>query len=315
VSALVAFLIAARAMHGPLNNTATQLLEIERNMASIERIRELLRTVPDLADRPDAVPFTGPVRSLRFENVTFRYPGTSDGVQGIDFEVRAGERLGVVGPSGSGKTTLVSLVARFYDPSAGRLVLNDRDLRDYRLADLYRHLAIVTQQPFVFETTVRENIRYGRPGASDEEVEEAARLAEIHDEIEALPQGYATELGAGGRGLSGGQMQRLNIARALLKNAPILILDEATSSIDSIAETRLQAAVARLLEGRTTFEIAHRLSTLRGVDRILVLDGGRLVGIGTHDELLVTCQLYRALSASQFRKESTVVPGPGLGVG
>jgi ABC-type multidrug transport system fused ATPase/permease subunit len=312
MSSLVAFLIAARAKHGPLNNTATQLLEIERNMASIERIRELLRTSPGLADRDDAVPFTGPVRSIRFENVTFHYPDSSDGVHGIDLEVHAGERIGVVGPSGSGKTTLASLVARFYDPSDGRVLLNDRDLRDYRLADHLRHLAVVTQQPFVFETTVRENIRYGRPGASDADVEEAARLAEIHDEIATLPLGYETELGAGGRGLSGGQMQRLNIARALLKNAPILILDEATSSIDSIAETRLQAAVARLLEGRTTFEIAHRLSTLRSVDRIIVLDRGRLAGIGTHEELLATCPLYRALSASQAWEESSDAPSPGL---
>ena len=184
--------------------------------------------VPEVRDRPDAIPFAGPVESVRFEDVSFRYGSGSLVLDGLSIKVEAGQRVGIVGPSGAGKTTVISLVARFYDPVGGRVLLNGRDLRDYRLADVYRHVAIVTQDPFVFSATVRENIRYGSPGATDNLVEAAARAADVHEDIVALADGYDTVLGVGGRLLSGGQMQRLNIARALLKNAPLLVLDEAT---------------------------------------------------------------------------------------
>src|SRR5262249_55969497 len=197
----------------------------------------------------------------------------------------AGETIGVAGPSGSGKTTLLSLVARFYDPSVGAVRFDGRDVREFRLRDVYRQLAIVTQEPFLFAASVRENIRCGRPDASDAEVEDAAHVAEIHEEILALPLGYDTALGVGGRILSGGQAQRINVARAILKNAPILLLDEATSSLDSIAEEKVQRAIDKLMAGRTSFIVAHRLSTLRHADRILVLDQGKCVGLGAHDEL------------------------------
>jgi subfamily B ATP-binding cassette protein MsbA len=295
VPELVAVLVAIRAVHGPLNNWFGHFMEIQRNWASFERLRELLQTEPDVRDRPDAVAFTGPIESIRFENVSFAYGSEPHVLRGVSFEIRAGQHVGVVGPSGAGKTTLMSLLARFYDPVAGRILLNGRDLRDYRLADVHRHLALVTQDPFVFGTTVRENIRYGSAAASVADVERVAAAAEIHEDILRLPEGYETVLGVGGRLLSAGQIQRLNVARALLKDASLVILDEATSNLDSLSETKLQLALERLMAGRTTFTIAHRLSTLRNADLILVLDQGRCVGLAPHEELLETCRLYRDL--------------------
>ena len=296
---LVAFLVAMRAMHSPLSNAFSQFLEVQRNWASVERVRGLLATEPEIRDRPDAVPLTPPIRSLRFDRVSFGYRDGSPTLQDVSLEVKAGQRVGIVGPSGAGKTTLVSLIARFYDPTSGRVLLNERDLREYRLADLYRQMAIVTQDAFVFGASARDNIRYGSPGATDAEVEAAARAADIHGDLAALPQGYDTVLGVGGRLLSGGQVQRLSVARALLKNAPLLILDEATSSLDSISEVKVQAALELLMKGRTTIVIAHRLSTLRNADVIVVLDGGRAVGFGSHETLLRDCELYRQLWETQ----------------
>ena len=296
---LVAFLVAMRAMHSPLSQAYSQFLEVQRSWASVEKVRGLLATEPELRDRPDAVPLTPPIRSLRFDRVSFGYRDGPPILQDVSLEVKAGQRIGIVGPSGAGKTTLVSLIARFYDPTSGRLLLNDRDLREYRLADIYRHMAIVTQDNFVFGASARDNIRYGRPTATDAEVEDAARAADIHTDLAALPQGYDTVLGVGGRLLSGGQVQRLSVARALLKNAPLLILDEATSSLDSISEVKVQAALELLMTGRTTIVIAHRLSTLRNADVIVVLDGGRAVGFGSHETLLKDCALYRQLWETQ----------------
>ncbi|UCD25655.1 MAG: ABC transporter ATP-binding protein, partial [Gemmatimonadota bacterium] len=190
-------------------------------------------------------------------------------------------------------------VARFYDPTEGAVRFDGRDLREFRLTDVYEKLAIVTQEPFLFRTSVRDNIRCGRPHATDDEVERAARAAEIHDEILALPDGYETVLGIGGRTISTGQAQRINVARAMLKNAPLLLLDEATSSLDSISEAKVQRALDRLVEGRTTFVVAHRLSALLGTSRILVLEQGRCVGFGPHDELLQSCSLYRKMWETQ----------------
>ena len=306
---LVAFLVAMRAMHSPLSHAYSQFLEVQRNWASVERVRELLGTEPEIRDQPDAVPLTEPIRSLRFDGVSFAYRGGTPVLEDVSLEVAAGQRVGIVGPSGAGKTTLVSLIARFYDPTSGRVLLNGRDLREYRLADLYRHLAIVTQDSFVFGASARDNIRYGRPGATDEEVVAAARAADIHDDLAALPQGYDTVLGIGGRLLSGGQVQRLSVARALLKNAPLLILDEATSSLDSISELKVQDALELLMKGRTTIVIAHRLSTLRNADVIVVLDGGRVIGFGPHDALIADCQLYRQL----WETQQVVQPSPPRG--
>jgi ABC-type multidrug transport system fused ATPase/permease subunit len=299
---LLAFLMAARALHGPLYNINSNYIQIQQFGASLQRIDELLKASPEVADGPDPRPMpSGPDR-IAFDNVGFAYDGTVV-LEELSFGVRAGETLGIVGPSGSGKTTLLNLIVRFYDPTTGRISFDGVDLREYRLADVYAKVAIVTQTPFLFATTVRDNIRLGRPEASETDVEAAAQAADVHEEILALPEGYDTLIGAGGRQLSGGQAQRISVARAILKNAPFLLLDEATSSLDSLAETRVQRAIDRLMAGRTTFIVAHRLSTLRRAGRILVLDRGRCVGLGAHDELLRDCPLYRSLWEMQLMSE------------
>jgi subfamily B ATP-binding cassette protein MsbA len=296
VAALVAVLIAIRAAHGPLSNCLTKFMEVQRNWASTERVRSLLETEPDLRDRPDAIRLIGPIETIAFQDVTFAYgDGQGSVLSGVSFEIHAGQQVGIVGPSGAGKTTLVSLLARFYDPTAGRILINGVDLRDYRRADLYRQLALVTQDPFVFGTSVRENIRYGHLTAADADIEQAAMAAEIHDDILQLPEGYDTVIGVGGRILSAGQVQRINVARAILKDAALVILDEATSNLDAISERKIQIALARLARGRTTFTIAHRLSTVAQADVILVLDRGRLAARGSHGTLLAECPLYRDL--------------------
>jgi ABC-type multidrug transport system fused ATPase/permease subunit len=295
IPSLVAVLVAIRAMHGPLHGCFDRVMEVQVNWASLERVHALLQTEPELADRPYAVALTGPFHSLRFENVSFGYQGSARVLNNMTFEVRAGQQVGIVGPSGTGKTTLLSLVARFYDPVEGTILLNGRDLRDYRIADVHRQLALVTQDLFVFGTSVRENIRYGSITASDAEVECAAAAAEIHDDILGLPEGYDTVLGVGGRLLSAGQVQRINIARAMLKNAQIVMLDEATSNLDSISESRIQAALERLMRGRTTLTITHRVATLKRADMILVVDRDARVMVGDHETLLSESRVYREL--------------------
>jgi len=296
---LVAVLVAIRAIHGPLNNAFGRFIDTQANWSSVERIRTLLATKPDVRDRANALALDEPLASLRFEQVSFGYDRATPVLTDVSFDVRMGQHVGIVGPSGAGKTTLVSLLARFYDPTGGRILLNGRDLRDYRLRDVHKHMALVTQDLFVFGTSVRENIRYGSLTASDAAVERAASAAEIHDDILKLPDGYDTVLGVGGRLLSAGQIQRINVARALLKDAPIVILDEATSNLDSISEVKIQAALERLMRGKTTFTIAHRLSTLRAADLILVVDHGTVVASGSHESLLRSNDLYRELWDTQ----------------
>jgi subfamily B ATP-binding cassette protein MsbA len=236
--------------------------------------------------------------SLSADRVDFSF-NQKPVLQNVSFTVKAGETLGIVGPSGAGKSTLLSLVARFYDPTHGQVMLDGADLRSFRLRDIYAKLAIVTQDPFLFSTSIRENILCGRPDATQEEVEESARAAEIHGEIMAMPNGYDTVVGQGGRALSRGEAQRVNVARAILKNAPILLLDEATSSLDSYSEARVQRAVDRLAVGRLCISVAHRLSTLRNATRILVIEQGQAAGLGTHKELLANCLTYRRLWEAQ----------------
>ncbi len=295
---LLSFIMAVRAMYGPVNNLNTHYLELRALGASVQRLAEILAARPDVEERRDAAPLVGPLRAITFDRVSFSY-GDGPVLTDVSFEVRAGETIGIVGPSGSGKSTLLNLLSRFYDPSGGRVLFNDHDLRDLRLADVYGRLAVVAQEPFVFSASVRENIRFARPDATEAEVVAAAAAAYLHDEIVALPQGYDTPLGVGGRDLSGGQRQRVSVARALLANAPVLLLDEATSSLDSVAEEAVQAAIERLMAGRTSFVVAHRLSTLRNADRILVLDRGRVVGLAPHAELVQTCPVYRRLWETQ----------------
>jgi subfamily B ATP-binding cassette protein MsbA len=308
---LLAFFMAARSAHGPLQNINTSYVDVQRYGASIERIETLLAEQPDVVDRPETIPLAATPRSITFAHVDFDY-GHDPVLRDISFEVRAGETLGIVGPSGSGKTTLLSLVARFYDPVAGAVLLDGHDIRDYRMADVFDRIAIVTQDPFLFASSIRENIRCGRPGASDVEIEDAARAADVHDDILAMPDRYDTYVGPGGRILSRGEAQRLNVARAILKNAPVLLLDEATSSLDSFAEARVQRAIDALVRGRTTISIAHRLSTLRNADRILVLEQGRMTAIGSHDELLGGSATYRRHWEAQGSRATQAPGGPTL---
>lgn len=293
---LLAFLMCVRALHGPLNNINSAYVEIQRRGASVSRVSELLATQTDVPDGVAAL--RAPPQRIAFDQVFFAY-GASTVLRDLTFELRAGETIGVAGPSGAGKSTLLNLLVRFHDPSSGVVRYDGHDLRDYRLADVYDKVAIVTQEPFLFASSVRDNIRCGRPPATNEDVELAARAAGIHDEIKALAQGYETVIGTGGHGLSAGQAQRISIARAVLKNAPILLLDEATSSLDSLAEAKVQEAIDKLMAGRTTIVVAHRLSTIRHCSRILVIQAGQCIAFDSHDRLLRDCPLYQRLWSQQ----------------
>ncbi|RMF54410.1 MAG: ATP-binding cassette domain-containing protein [Bacteroidetes bacterium] len=271
-----------------------------------ERLFELLAQTPEVLDDPAARPLP-PVRgAVRFEHVGFSYDAGHPILRDIDFEVAPGETIALVGPSGAGKTTLLNLIPRFYDPTEGRILIDGYDLRTVQIRSLREQIAVVPQEVHLFNASIRENIRYGRLEATDAEVEAAARAANAHDFITALPGGYDAPVGERGVKLSGGQRQRIAIARALLKDARILLLDEATSSLDAASERLVQEALERLMQGRTTFVIAHRLATVQHVDRILVLDGGRIVETGTHAELVARDGLYRRLAALQFRQTVTL---------
>jgi subfamily B ATP-binding cassette protein MsbA len=262
---------------------------------------------PDIADPEVPVPLPVPVRGrVAYENVSFRYHGDPDTpwtLDGINLSVAPGEVVALVGPSGAGKTTLVSLLPRFWDVDRGSIRLDGHDVRTLRLADLRTAIGIVPQEPALFSGSVRENIAYARPGASPAEVEAAARAAHAHEFIERLPQGYDTTVGERGVKLSGGQRQRVAIARALLKDPAVLVLDEATSNLDTESERLIEDALEKLLVGRTTLIIAHRLSTVRRADRLVVVDRGRIVEEGSHAELLGRGGLYARLYQRQFRDD------------
>jgi ABC-type multidrug transport system fused ATPase/permease subunit len=260
-------------------------------------VRAMFALTPETVEAPDAVDAVGIKGDIKVEDVGFTYPNGTRVLHGISFAAKPGEVVALVGLTGAGKTTLVSLIPRFYDPTVGRVTIDGVDVRQYRIRSLREKIAIVLQEPVLFAGTIAENLRYGRLDATDEEVEQAARAAHAHDFIMRLPNGYQTEIAQAGGGLSGGERQRLSVARAILKDAPILILDEPTSSLDSISEEIVFAALRRLRAGRTTVVIAHRLSTVRDADRILVLDGGEIAAQGRHDELLKSSQLYRRMCA------------------
>jgi ATP-binding cassette, subfamily B, bacterial len=295
---LLAFLLAIRSVHGPLNNVNAQYLEAQRHGASLKRIEELLRETPSVRSVSPAIDFPSPLRSVEFDNVSFERSGKSI-LRQVCLRMDAGETIGIVGPSGAGKSTLLALLARFYDPTQGQIRVNGRDLRTIELESLYQQIALVPQQPFLFAASIAENIRFGRPDATARDIEAAATSAELHHDIVSWPEGYDTRIGVGGRALSEGEAQRVNLARALIKNAPVLILDEASASLDSITEARTQRALeARRADGIVVV-VAHRLSTVRHADRIVVIDDGAVAAVGTHDELLRTSALYRDLWAPQ----------------
>jgi ABC-type multidrug transport system fused ATPase/permease subunit len=252
---------------------------------------------PETVDAPGAVDAAGVKGNVQFEHVGFAYPDGTTVLQDINFEAHPGQMIALVGLTGAGKTTLVSLIPRFYHPTSGRVLIDGVDVRDYRVRSLREKIAIVLQDPVLFSGTIADNLRYGRLDADAAELEAAARAAHAHEFISHLSKKYETEVAEAGGGLSGGERQRLSVARAILKNAPILILDEPTSSLDAISEEIVFAALRRLRIGRTTIVIAHRLSTVRDADCILVLDGGRIAAQGRHEELLKSSQLYRRMCA------------------
>ncbi|HEU4584773.1 MAG TPA: ABC transporter ATP-binding protein [Gemmatimonadaceae bacterium] len=306
---LLSLLIAVMGVYAPTVGILQVYTGLQSSIPYLDRMEEIFRAVPEITDRPDARPLPATPRKIELRDVSFQYEDRKV-IDSVSATFYHGETIGIVGPSGAGKSTLLSILLRLYDPTEGQVLLDGVDVRDVRLADYMSHSAIVLQEPFLFVDTIANNIRAARPSATMEEVIEAAKAAGIHDEIMEMEDGYETMVGkaSDARGVSVGQKQRICIASALLKNAPLLFLDEATSNLDSVSERRLQVAIERLMEGRTTFVIAHRLSTLRAADRILVLDGGRMVGLGTHDELLDSCRTYHRLWSYQMDETPVELP-------
>ena len=289
----------------PVRKISRAYTSIHDAGAALERIEEVLNYPEEKGGSKKALP---PKQGLSFREVSFRYPHTEGWVlKDIELEIPAGKTVAIVGPSGAGKSTLISLIPRFYDPTRGSILLDGTDLREFELSSLRGLIGLVSQDIVLFDATVYENIALGKPKASREEVIAAARLAHAHEFIEKLPQGYETLLGHKGFNLSGGQRQRIALARAILKDPPILILDEATSHLDALSEGRVQEALQELMRGRTTIVIAHRLSTVKGADLLVVMDRGRIVAQGTHEEMLETCPLYRELYQS-FARPGKVIP-------
>lgn len=302
---LVAFLGYIGGLFGPVQGLSGVYKTLRTASVAINQVFSILDAQDHLGDAPDAEEVTGVRGEVRFENIHFAYPSESGShkplLDGIDLEVKQGETIALVGPSGAGKTTLMSLLCRFYDPNEGVVRIDGKDIRTLKQMSLRRHIGVVLQDSLLFNESVRSNIAYGRPHAAQEEIEAVARAAHAHEFIMRLPQGYDTVVGERGNRLSAGERQRISIARSLLKNPPILVLDEPTSALDAESEALVQEALGRLMKGRTTFAIAHRLSTVVDADRILVLKGGRIVEQGNHSQLMRMDGYYASLVRRQTR--------------
>jgi len=295
------FIAAVALLYGPVRQLSRIANTVQQSTSSVERVFEIVDTPSEITDRPGAVVLDGFRDALVFEDVSFRYPGSDEPtLRSISLTVHAGEVVAFVGLSGAGKSTLMDLVPRFHDVTAGRITIDGRDLRDVTQASLRAQIGVVTQGTFLFSDTIRCNIAYGRPDASFDDVVRAARQAHAHEFVLACPDGYETPVGERGVRLSGGQRQRIAIARAFLKDPPILILDEATSDLDAESEFMVQQALADLMRGRTVLVIAHRLATVRSADRIVVVHDGGIAEVGRHDELLARDGIYRRLHALQM---------------
>ncbi len=300
VGNISSFLLYARRFSGPINEFSNIMGEIQSALAAAERVFRLLDAPPEAPDSPDAVELTDVRGDVCFENVHFSYDGERTILSDLSFEAKAGQTIAIVGPTGAGKTTLVNLLMRFYDPQGGRILLDGKDVRSYTRRSLRAAFTMVLQDTWLFEGTIFENIAYGKEGATRAEVERAAREANIADLIEGLPQKYDTMVTDGGVNLSKGQKQLMTIARAMLSPAKLLILDEATSNVDTRTELLIRGAMARLMEGKTSFVIAHRLTTVRNADLILVVNGGDIVESGRHEELLRRGGFYSEIYNAQF---------------
>jgi ATP-binding cassette, subfamily B, bacterial MsbA len=294
-------------LYEPVKALSRIHLMLQRCLAATTSIFELMHQTPDVAEAPGAITIEKCRGQIDFDRVGFSYGPHAAALQGATFSIRPGQRVALVGASGAGKSTILSLILRFYDPQNGAILLDGNDLSSITLESLRSHIGIVTQDTFLFHDTIYNNILFGRPDASKEEVEAAAKLAYAHDFILAQPQGYESVVGDKGCMLSGGQQQRLSIARALLKNAPILLLDEATSALDSESERMIQSGLEKLAAGKTVVAIAHRLSTVLSSDMIVVMDKGQVAATGSHDELLAKSDIYRTLYEIQFGRAETVV--------
>ena len=297
--ALLTFTMYVASFTSPIRKLAMFAETYVMGMTGFRRFQELLDTEPDIEDAPDAKPLKNVRGNIEFSHVRFGYDENQTVLNDVSFSIKAGDTVALVGPSGGGKTTISHLLPRFYEPSSGSVKIDGQDLKKVTMRSVRESIGIVQQDVFLFADTVRENIRYGRTDATDEEIVAAAKAAEIHDDIMAMPDGYDTVVGERGTTLSGGQKQRVSIARIFLKNPPILILDEATSALDSVTEARITASLERLSEGRTTIIIAHRLSTIRKADEIIVIDDGIIKERGPHDVLIARNGEYARLHTAQ----------------
>lgn len=299
--AFIAFFAALFSLIKPIKKLSRVHVLNQQALAAGDRIFEILDQKPNIVERKDAIALKPFKDRIIFEDVFFSYDGSKPVLDNISLEAKKSQIAAIVGPSGAGKSTLISLILRFYDPARGKILIDGQDIKSTTLLSLRQQIGLVAQETVLFNDTVLENIRYGRQEASQDAIVEAAKSANAHDFIVNLPDGYETIIGDRGHNISGGERQRLSIARALLKNPPILILDEATSQLDTESEALVQAALDKLMKDRTVFVIAHRLSTVRQADKIIVLDDGRIEGIGTHDQLLETDGLYKKLYEMQFK--------------